>query len=478
MNNEQPDEREELRRRFREYLHHPLSERFFSEEELIAIFDSAGDYYDDYLRMEVLVLGAHLYPESDALLSRRAVFYSERDLSSFRNFIDDNPALSNTMTEIMRLGTDTGDTDAKLARVEAFIDTHRLDEDEEVIQLVRVLHNTGFDKWIVDNLDRIRSKVSYLPTLLYEIAVTAEDSPVLDTIAVELLEELTDLEPYTPDYWTLLSLTYIRHDRPDDAAQAIEYALAIDPQNVEALKAKLQAFKADSDSTEIDELLRQIVKLDPADSSTAYLHLLRMRERDKIDDMIAFITSMAPEVRSTRSIIGLAVQIGHPGLERFLCEFYELGYTEPDDWKDLAEVAYASGDAAALNSVLQIYNLKAGEPLNHDFLLFKLLFRMKSYDVALNMFVNAEPSGTLRMAENLNTAFAMYVTMLLRTGNLQPAADAATAMLRILDEQPEMPGSKIEQYGLKCFLTDILHRLGLKRTTDWQKYDPLKLEES
>ena len=43
----EPDERDILRERFRADLARPVSERYYSEDELIAIFDSAGDYYDD-----------------------------------------------------------------------------------------------------------------------------------------------------------------------------------------------------------------------------------------------------------------------------------------------------------------------------------------------------------------------------------------------------------------------------------------------
>ena len=63
---------EELARRFRADLGRPISERYYSEDELVSIFDYSGDRGDDYLRTEALLLGARLYPDSPELLQRRA----------------------------------------------------------------------------------------------------------------------------------------------------------------------------------------------------------------------------------------------------------------------------------------------------------------------------------------------------------------------------------------------------------------------
>ncbi len=472
----EPDERDILRERFRADLARPVSERYYSEDELIAIFDSAGDYYDDYLRTEALLLGARLYPDSHALMARRAIFYSDRDMGLFRSFMDDNPELDTPLTEIMRLSDTYPDRDKAIARVAEFLDTHRLAEDEEVIQFVRIVHAIGLDRWLVDNLGRIRSKVSYLPTLLYEVAVTAEESPILDTIAIGLLEELTEMEAYAPEYWTLLAMAYLRHDRHDDARTAIDYALAIDPDNVEALKARLHSFTPESDSPEIDTLLDRILRLDPSDSAIAYLAILRAEERHDVDRLLTIIASLAPEVRSTHSIISKAVEYNHPALAAYLAEFYDYGFRDDDDWKSLAETAYKAGSAAAVTLVLQTFEAKSGRPLNHDFLLYRILYQLRKYDVAIAMFGEAGPDGTLRQPDNLHPAFAMYVTMLLRLGKLPEAKEAADAMIRLLDTEPAVPGTSLEKHGMRAFLTDILRRLRSVRHTDWSSYDPLSLD--
>ena len=455
----------------------PLSERYYSEDELVAIFDSAGDYYDDYLRVEALMLGARLYPESSDLMSRRAIYYSERDPNSFKNFLEDNPSLSTPLLDIMRLSDSYPDHDRSLAAVESFLEHGSLEEDEAVIQFVRMVHSLGLDKWLIDNMQRIRAKVSYMPTLLYEVAVTAEESPVLDTISVAMLEELTEIEPYCADYWSLLSYTYSRHNRPDDALQAIEYALAIDPDNIEALKAKLHTYPSESKSTEIDDILDRIHTLDPADAETAYLCVLRAEERGDTDKASALIAAMQPAVRATMSIAGKALELNHPDAEAILNDLYDYGAQDQDEWKGLAERAFLAGNHELVNTVMRVYQHKAGRSLNHDYLLFRILFMIGSYDLAVNMFVNAEPGGSLRRPENLYKCYGMYITMLLRSGHNDIAMQAAATMLQMLDTEGQLPGSSVERYGMRRFLEDVIKKLNHTRPVRWEKYDPLGLDE-
>ena len=94
---------EELTRRFRADLARPVGERFYSEDDLIDIFDYAGDIADDYLRMEALLLGARLSPDSVELTERRAIFYLYLDRRAFKAYLEDNPAVDTPLWQILRL---------------------------------------------------------------------------------------------------------------------------------------------------------------------------------------------------------------------------------------------------------------------------------------------------------------------------------------------------------------------------------------
>ncbi len=442
-------ERDELIERFRADLHRPLSERYYSEDELLEIFDVAGDEYDDYLRSEVLLLGAHLYPDSRELLGRRAIYYRQTNTDAFNSFLGDNPTEISPLWEILRLATLTGPKEAIVDEVEKFIATARLDEDEEVIQFVQALHTLGLDSWLVKNLDMIRGKVTYLPTLLYEIAVTAEDSPVLDGIAIKMLEELTEIEPYSPEYWTLLAYSYLNHDRLDDAKTA-----------------------------EIDRVLERLAELDPSDPDIALLAVMRADEAGEAAKARRLLDKFHPQVKSSRALVAKAIALGYDALDEMLMNLYDSGIVDREEWLSLAEVAYSTGEPLMLQSVLRIYQAKAGQPLNHDFLMSRMLFATKQYELAVNIFANADESGTLRRPENLYVAYSQYLLILLRLGRYAEAREAVMAMKNMLDTEPGMPGNKMERYGASVFMNDILSRLDNPAATDWDSYDPLGLDKA
>ncbi len=462
--------------RFRADLHRPLSERYYSEDELLEIFDVAGDEYDDYLRSEVLLLGAHLYPDSRELLGRRAIYYRQTNPEAFSSFLVDNKTEASTLWEILRLAAFAGPSEKKVEEVEKFIAANRLDEDEEVIQFVHAIHSLGLDYWLVQNLDRVRERVTYLPTLLYEIAVTAEDSVMFDTIAIKVLEELTDAEPYSPEYWTLLAYAYINHARPDDAKTALDYALAIEPDNVEALKTKLRTLD-DADGAEIDKILERISCLEPSDPDIALLAVMRAGEAGDVDKAYRLLDKFRAEVKSSRALVAKAIALGYPAIYEMLADLYDSGITDRDEWLSLAEVAYSSGSPSMLNTVLGVYQSKSGRPLNHDYLLSRMMFINKQYELAVNMFVNADDSGTLRRPENLYVAYSQYVLILLRLGHLDDARDAASAMHNMLQTESAMPGTAVERYGISAFLSDVVNRIENGISTDWETFDPLGLDK-
>ena len=138
IEDENEDRRQELCERFRKSLTKPVGERFFDEDELIDLFDFAGDMADDYLKMEVLMCGARLYPESALLKERRAIFYSFVSDDAASKFLEDNPQENSPMWEIMRLRSRAPHgKDAERALEYLLGGVDKLD-DEEVIQFVEL----------------------------------------------------------------------------------------------------------------------------------------------------------------------------------------------------------------------------------------------------------------------------------------------------------------------------------------------------
>lgn len=73
---------EELYNRFRNSLTEPISERYFEEDELAALYDLAHDRDDNYVMLEVLLCGARLYPDSRLLAEKRLTWYMDSLVST------------------------------------------------------------------------------------------------------------------------------------------------------------------------------------------------------------------------------------------------------------------------------------------------------------------------------------------------------------------------------------------------------------
>lgn len=220
--------RGELYNRFRQSLAHPMGERYFDEDELVTVFDYAGDLADDYVRLEVLMCGARLFPDSALLAERRAMLYldlfdpeDEAGGRVLNDYLADNSEASSPLFDIARLEADPpADGVAALDFLGGQYDTF---SDEEIIRLVDLAVDLDCYQWLLSNIDTLKAKVNYLPSLLYEVMKEAYDCHD-DATAITMAEQLIELEPFTVAYWVSLFRSQARDDREEEARTTFEYA--------------------------------------------------------------------------------------------------------------------------------------------------------------------------------------------------------------------------------------------------------------
>lgn len=261
------DERRQLMDRFLlETRDHPES-AFFSEEEIVEIFDYANDFDNDFVRCEALMYGAAHYPQSDALRVRRGFqyFYQGVDVRLIRQIlVQVDPA--NTLGRILavRLEDDTT-TDNIAPRLSALLDSVTELDDEEAIQLIDLAADASATDWILTSKDAILKRCSYLPTPLYEMGDVLYEAGRFSEAAT-FFDELVSLEPFNIDFWCRLAETVAAAGDYDRALESIDYAIAIDPDNTLAriLKARV-LFAMEKEPEQIIALLEPVVfdLLDP-----------------------------------------------------------------------------------------------------------------------------------------------------------------------------------------------------------------------
>lgn len=314
---------DELLQRFRQDLRRPIAERYYSEEELACIFDNAGDAGDDYLRMEALLLGARLYHDSDELLERRAIFYRLMPDRSFDDFLEDNPTVKAPLWQILKMSQFEGPRSEACAMLDSYIASHSLDTDEEVIQLIATARNLHVVDWVFDNIELLKSKVDYLATLYYEVAMEA-DIEGRNDLAIDMLEKLTEIEPYNAIYWTMLSQAYLRQERTEEASTAIDFALAIDPRNAEAILIKIDMLP--DDSPEATPLVMRAFDASPSNPTIAHRAIIAASAMDK-DRFDAVVDKASLNNPDSPAIITDAIRYGYKDLETLLTRYFNAGFS-------------------------------------------------------------------------------------------------------------------------------------------------------
>lgn len=225
---DEDDDRQAMYEAFRKSLSKPDTERFFDEEDLVEIFDMAGDRNEAYIQLEALFCGARLYPESPALADRRAVFYMDEDDTNElgSRYLADHAGRHSLLSDIVRLAVAPPRPEERRSALDYILSQYSTFSDEDIIRFVNVAVEIEQYEWVIENLPELRKRVSYLPSLLFEILTEADNREDNDT-CVALGEELVELEPFSMQFWAVLFKAYARGGRQDDARSAYEYAKAL-----------------------------------------------------------------------------------------------------------------------------------------------------------------------------------------------------------------------------------------------------------
>lgn len=319
---------EELYRSFLKSLSQPESERYFDEDELVEIFDYAGDMDDDYARAEVLFCGTRLYPDSMALKERRAMFYFDLDNGSAPAYVADTPMASSMLFDIVRLEANRPGNPAEALSFLA----NQYDKftDEETIRLVDLAIDLDQYSWVIDNIDMLRKKTEYLPSLLYEVMTEADDRGD-DERTIALAEELIEIEPFAIAYWATLFRAQARSGRQDDARQTFDTARALgadDPAALLNLADVIYSY-APYLQNEAIEMVGQLKAQDPdqftfADCYCAFL-VQAGRNSAAIAEMRDFVDAHPTDLRALKQLL----QCNVADATELCCRYFaESGTTE------------------------------------------------------------------------------------------------------------------------------------------------------
>jgi tetratricopeptide (TPR) repeat protein len=477
---QQPDKREELLQQFRESLSRPVSERFFDEDELVTIFDFAGDLEDDYIRCEILMLGARLYPDSEALLERRAIYYEDFEGDESVKFLSDNDGRQGAMWQILRLRRMAPlDPSEKEKVLDYLLDQFDTFNDEEVVQLVKTIEEHYLSKWLIINFDKLLSKVSYQPILYFEAATYFDRIGLFDE-EVKMLDKLVELEPFSDAYWTMLASAQLNVANYQAANQAIEYSLALNPDdpNAQILQVNIiRELKGDEVATEYLIKTYATVNHNPI---TARILTLMYEKSGKRAKLKTHVKSTLEDFPDDVFMLCDALRLHVGNATKNINKYFDAIDLDEDldsaHWMSMVLFLISEGAYKEADEAIRIFNRINPMGLPDQTLKYLAAYKAGNFERCEKMLKKDYALiSTMTMTDQKLNILLYYAVIKAKLGDAQMANKLIKEIDKVKIADSPIAFDIIAHYkGIFSIANDVKAKLKDKNT-DWSTYDPFKL---
>ncbi len=349
------DDRQELYNRFVKEIPSGHASAYFDEDDLVEIFDYAGDLNDDFVRLEVLWCGARYFPDSMALAERKAYLYSELGNDAAASLVLSRVPDDSVMKRLLMLRINGGERAEVIGKLDRIVAEAKEFSDEDIFQLVSTATDLGVYDWTKQNCRKIKRKTDFPQSFLYDLVEEAENNHDYD-FELELLEELTMLEPFNAEFWTRMAeVFFVRLQNLEKALQAIDYALAADPGSVRAQLMHAQIlFDSGADLDLMEKLLKPVLEKNPDEGMAVDTLALVYASNSRLQDGLDLIYTYLSRFPAHRPSVDLLLTVLDGEIPPYvMTNYYESAdnFTE-DDWIDWARRYIADNNDAAASTIL------------------------------------------------------------------------------------------------------------------------------
>lgn len=254
----------ELYDRFRREVLEEKTVDYYEEDELLDIYDYAQDEGDVMVQFYVFLTARRLHPDSTLFDERAGFFLSYISNEAGADMLARRDRQESPLWDVLALsiahypdGHPDDDMRSLLAKHDKF-------DCESVLKLMDLLRDLTRPDLVAEAYMALRDKAEDTRSLLFEAATILKDYPEHSSLARQLAEELTQTEPFNIDCWLLLAKTEFANSHPEEAISAADYALAIDPENLEGALVRAVVLSAgESTRAQAEEELRAFLKRVP-----------------------------------------------------------------------------------------------------------------------------------------------------------------------------------------------------------------------
>ncbi len=471
---EYADNRDKVLDKFRQQLSKPISERFFDEDFLLDVFDYAGDIQDDYLRMEAMMCMARFYPDSELFNERRGIFYSQYSDEARTAFLNDNPDTESMIVEILRLKDEMPSGDDARQALDSLIARYDHLSDEEIIQFVGVASQLGQLQWLKDRLPMLRQKCDNANVLPYEIAVAA-DAVHDNAFAIQLLEELTQSEPFNSYFWMALARQYFEDNDGEKALSAVDYSLAINPDAPLSLLVKARILYAmERPLSEVAPLLKKALKLAP-DNLDIARYTASVYYAEHMPDVSRRVLNNAMEHgASPLDVIPDLLAYGVGNADELFDKYYKMSEDNTQVmWASWAQQLLMQGFPDLAKKALACYERNSGERIP-SLLAVEDAFLAKDFKQAVD-YLDQYVKSVQGNEADFPSVLAMHLISMIKMGEVTKAYALCEIIEKNFDvTQYRSVANRLEFVGLMAIVANIKRHLAEKPgPADWDEWDPL-----
>lgn len=339
LNDDMDDEQylRELYGRFRKDIVEGNPGEYYTQDELLDIYDFAQDENDHLAMLYVLLSGARYYPDSDFLDERKALLLSTVSSDAARGMLSRRGRHDTALWRVLDISLDCVEGKDASAKLGELLDSDMTLDSESVIWLIDNLHAARRHDLIAQSIDRM-VEMAEDPAEVYHSAALAfyNEGGEYYPHALALVEELTKLDSFFVDGWILNARIEYQLDHFPQALQAIDYALALEPDNAEAawVKSMIMPMTVGADNIPaIIEHIRKVVAARP-DWLPATTALAAQYERaGNRSAMFAAYDAFMSRSTSPEDVVAVAVEALKKNPPETLPYFQAIDRTMgKDDW--------------------------------------------------------------------------------------------------------------------------------------------------
>lgn len=228
------DDQLSLEELYKKYLATPVNLRsqVFDDEDLLGIYDYAGDISDTDTQEEILKLAHELYPDDENFLIRRAYHWLDNSFTEEVGYIAERLPEDSLHRFILLIRLNNDDSaEAWNSLCKGLIKASRKSLDDElIIRVFEIIKTESQLDWMLDNQKSLEDRCLYKDTFLYELAICTNDFRRPQK-ALSIAKKLTELDPFESKFWYLqASIEGYGLSDMASADRDASYALALAPE--------------------------------------------------------------------------------------------------------------------------------------------------------------------------------------------------------------------------------------------------------